>query len=153
MIIVACLICRLAIRILGDPLEVERLVGSESEFWPTSYPCPECGAMAKGMKEAEADPIALNVMEMKELTPAEAFIAFNGMGLPSERACGEEQVRALFQTPVRKVVGQQAKTGRFVIEHIQFWDGTKLYLGASPSGAVVYKISAPPAYTLEASRA
>jgi len=150
MILIVCTPCNLALRVMGNPIELDQLVGRESPFWPSSFPCPRCEKKAHGLLEVEADPNALRVMELLDLTPQEAFIAFSGMGLPNERSCGRAQIEELFKTPVRRVVGQATQTDRFILEHIEFWDGTKLYLGAAPGGAVVYRIAAPPSYAKEA---
>lgn len=147
MIIVACPPCNLALRIIGNPIEVDMLVGKETSWWPSAYPCPVCGKHATGMKEMEADPNALRAMSLIDLSPHEAFVAFNGLGLPTERVCRKEEIEELFKMPIRRVVGQNTQTQRFILEHIEFWDGTRLYLGAAPGGAIVYKISAPPNYT------
>jgi len=146
MILIACVECSLAIRVIGNVYETERLVGRESDFWPSSFPCPRCGKNAQGLLEKEAEPVALRSMELIDLTPQEAFIAFQGMGLPAERDCKQAQVEELFRTPIRKIAGYETKTSRYVLEHIEFWDGTKMYFGSSPQGAVVYKISPPPNY-------
>jgi hypothetical protein len=149
MIIVACLPCGLVLRVMGDPQELQ-LVGPESTFWPNSFPCPRCEKNSIGMMETEADPNALSALEVVDLTPQEAFIAFNGLGLPKEQNCTAERVEELFGTPVRHIKGHQTNTNRFILEHIEFWDGTKLYLGAAPSGAIVYRIAPPSCYTKEA---
>lgn len=149
MILVACLPCGLVLRIIGDPQELQ-LVGPGSDFWPNAFPCPYCEKNAIGMKETEADPNALSALKVIDLTPQDAFIAFNGMGLPREQKCTKEHVEQLFQMPVRRVRGHQTSTDRFLLERIEFWDGTMLYLGASPEGAIVYRIAAPPMHAQEA---
>jgi hypothetical protein len=88
------------------------------------------------------------VMELHDLIPIEAFAAFNGMGFPSEQKCSLTTVRELFsEHPVRKVNGSDVEgQERAVIDSIELWDGTVLHLGASPAGAVVYRVARPPNY-------
>lgn len=150
MILVFCSDCHHMVRIMGVPEEVDTLVGSSSPFWPDKFPCVYCSKHGPGFKEHEVDESLIYLSSVMDLTPQEAFLAFNGMGLPRERSCSGEVVQELFTTPVRRAVGKDSKTGRFVLEHLEFWDGTKMYFGAAPDGAIVYRIARPHSYTREA---
>lgn len=145
MILIICIPCSLAIRVIGELEEVYVNVGPKSDFWPDKFQCPVCEGKAKGILEVEADATALAQLKVSDLTVQEAFIAFHGMGLPTEKDCSKSRVDDLFSTPIRRVKGMD-RSGRFLLEYIEFWDGTRMYLGACPDGAIVYKISAPPSY-------
>ncbi len=159
MILVLCLPCALAIRVMptrvGDTTssdELETLVGRKSPYWPDKYPCPSCEKDARGIRETEADPRALALLKMRDLTPEEAFAAFNGLGFPDEQSCTFDEVQTLLkEQPVRRVVGRTIPlTERVVLDCLELWDGTKLHLGAGAEGAVVYRIARPHAYTAKA---
>lgn len=149
MIIFTCLSCETTLRVMGDPHEVSRIVGKDSEVWQ-NFKCVHCDKTMVNMLEIEADPIALSRTQIIDLTPIEAFVAYNGMGLPSERQCSKEVIEGLFAAPVRKIAGQATVTGRYILESIEFWDGTKIHLGSSPAGAIVYRVTWPPNHTKEA---
>jgi hypothetical protein len=87
-------------------------------------------------------------MELRDLTPHEAFAAFNGFGLPEEQDCALESVQKLLaEQPVRKVVGTSI-TGmrRTIIDSLELWDGTRVYFGAGAEGACIYRIVRPTMY-------
>lgn len=156
MIVVACLPCARAVRVMpafaGDPgsaQQLDQLVGRRSDFWPDKFPCPWCGKWATGMLEHEADTRVLQVMSLQDLTPDEAFAAFNGLGFPDEQRCSLESVQALLlESPVRKVLGKSVSgMERTIIDALELWDGSKVYFGAGAEGAVVYRITRPVSYT------
>ena len=156
MIVVACLPCSLAIRIMplvmGDAsscAELDMLVGHSSEFWPDKYPCPSCTQPATGVDELDVDQRVLQVMRLHDLTPQEAFAAFLGMGLPEEQRCSMSVLQELLrEQPVRKVIGTDVEGAeRTVVDALELWDGTKVHFGAGSDGAVVYRIVRPISYT------
>lgn len=156
MILVVCLPCAYAIRVMSNDVtserstqELEQLVGSKSEFWPDKYPCPRCGKAARGLLEQDADPRVLRAMRLQETTPQEAFAAFNGLGFPDEQHCSLETVQKLLrEQPVRKVHGADVMGAeRTIIDHFELWDGTKVYFGAASEGALIYRITRPVSYT------
>lgn len=157
MIVVVCLPCELALRIMparaadaNSDAELETLVGRRSAYWPDKYPCPGCTKPATGMRETQADPRVLQVMKLHDLTPLEAYAAFHGLGLPGEQACTFEMIQELLLThPVRRVVGRtiaDTAPARSVIDHIELWDGTRVHLAAGLEGAVVYRVVRPTSY-------
>ena len=155
MIVVPCLPCSLAIRVMPVSVttpvairELRELVGDQSSFWPDKYPCPRCEKPCRGMPEETVDPKTLMVLELRDLTPIEAFAAFSGMGFPDEQRCSMATVRELFkEQPVRRLIGTDVEgQERIVLDSIELWDGTTVHLGASPAGAVVYRIVRPPTY-------
>jgi hypothetical protein len=81
-------------------------------------------------------------MELRDLTPHEAFAAFNGLGLPEEQHCSLESVQALLtEQPVRRVIGSTVKgQERTIIDALELWDGTKLHFSAGGEGAVIYRV-------------
>jgi hypothetical protein len=147
MVVIACSTCRLGIRVLGEENEVSFLVGPRSDRWP-NFTCVRCGEKAEGILERALSAAAMQVLEIVDLSPQEAFAAVEGMGLPAEQQCGLSMVRELLkETPVRRVHGHDVPgTQRCAVDSLELWDGTKIYLGASPEGAVVYRISPPHSY-------
>ena len=152
MIVVTCLACELLIRVMPEGEssdELEHLVGSRSDFWPDKYPCPRCGKNGQGLPEREVDTRVYQVMELRDVTPKEAFAIFNGMGFPDEQQCSMETLRTLLlEHPVRRVVGRDVVgMARSIVDHLELWDGSRVYLGAATEGAVVYRITRPVSYT------
>lgn len=159
MIIVTCLTCEIAIRVLPESVgdvrsvaEADQLVGEKSDFWPNKYPCPNCEQPALGIREVAADPRALRLLRMHDLTPQEAFAAFNGLGFPEEQQCSIAALQELLrEQPIRRILGRDIGGAPTVhVDALELWDGTKVHLGAGSSGAVVYRIVRPPAYTKRA---
>jgi hypothetical protein len=156
MIVIVCIPCAFAVRVMPTQVtaamstqEVDQLIGRNSDFWPDQYPCLKCGKHARGMVEEAADPRVLATMELRDLTPHEAFSAFNGFGLPEEQSCSLEAVsKLLLGTPIRKVVGSNVRGAqRTIIDSLELWDGTRVYFGAGAEGAVIYRIAAPVSLT------
>jgi hypothetical protein len=148
MIIIPCLNCYTAVRVMGEPDVVHSLVGNQSEFWPSKFTCISCGNSCEGMLESEVEAAVLFKMKVRELTAEEMYAAQHGLGTPDEMVCNGSMVRELFSKSVKKVHGYDITgTTRYCIDHLEFEDGTKLYLGASPSGAIVYRIARPISYT------
>lgn len=142
MITIACLRCNIGIRTYGDEVEVSSLLVEGSEWYPDQYPCPTdgCGGTAQYLESI--DSAALSRLEIHDVTPQEGFAAFNGLGFPPERDCGETAVRAALKSPVVDVgVRQLRGSNRSVLEWLQLEDGTRLYLAASSEGAVVYRLA------------
>lgn len=159
MIVITCLPCSLALRVMPEVVtdpnsvrELEYLVGRQSDFWPNKYPCPRCGENGSAIDEREADPRALQLLELVDLTPAEAFSVLNGLGFPDEQRCTLEVVEELLQkTAVRRVVGRNvAGMERTVIDALELVDGTKVHFGSGADGAVIYRITQPVSYTRKA---
>lgn len=147
MITIVCMSCGTAIRITGEHNEMESLFGGEKTF-----PCPTCGEDSEEVDSIEQ--AAFRSLDLHDLTPQEAFAAFNGLGLPKERDCGSTAVSALLiEKRIVAVEGEMIKgTNRTVIRHIEFQDGTKMYLGASAYGAMVYRIQPKRSFTEEVLR-
>ncbi len=141
MILVTCTACRLALRVLGDVEEISLLVGERSDFWPSKYTCPRCEGPAKGQPEDALLPSELLPFELRDLSAQELFAALNGLGLPDEQACSAEVVGTLLrETPIRRVrIRDVPGSPRSILEQLELWDGTRLYFGASPAGAIVYR--------------
>jgi hypothetical protein len=148
LITLACLKCNTAIRTVGDNREVFALLGHGCEWYPDKYPCPKAGCDGLAQFMEAVAPTALSQLEIHDLTPYEAFAAFNGLGFPPERDCGETAVREAFKQSISKVgVRQLRGENRSVIDWIEFTDGVRIYLAASGAGAVVYRIARPFRYT------
>lgn len=143
--VIVCLTCRQAIRVMGDPTEGQFLIGDKSEFWPDRYPCFNCSGKARGYHEPELEPEVIHSLQFHNLSPIEAFMAFEGLGIPEEQNCVEEVVHGLLTGhAVKKVEGRQHPyQTRFYIDSIEFDNGVVMYLSASPQGACVYRVRKP----------
>lgn len=137
--ITLCVACKLAIRVFED----SPILGAHSEWYPANYPCPSCGKATPSIAEEAIPADILPLLRFETLTPLEAFIAYAGVGLPREKAFTQETLTTLLrEVPIRRVVGNdvQGSRGRFVLEYLELWDGTRVHFAASPEGAVVYRV-------------
>lgn len=150
MILIVCSSCSVGLRVSGDPVEMDSLLGQKSDWYPDKYPCYSCRRPVAELLDA-ADPVALKVVEITDLTASEAFSALHGLGLPSEQDCGPTAVKSLLETSkVVKADCQLIKgTNRSVIYSLTFDNGSTLYLGSSPYGATAYRISDKRSYVKE----
>jgi hypothetical protein len=149
MIFIICPQCKLALHVVGDDAETHQLFGEGTTFAERGYACPRCtgGMAAYGSLPSNAG------FNPYTLSPQEAFAALNGLGMPEEKDCVPEVIRTEFKKSVKSLAVRWVRgTNRSIIDHIEFEDGTKMYLGASPQGAIVYRISPPFSYTEEALR-
>lgn len=147
MMCVVCTKCLRALRVTGDVVETEHLIGSLSDFWPDKYKCDACGGPAQAFLEAELSTLAARTLRYVDVTPQEAFAALHGLGTPDERTCCEEVVLAMFAAVGIEVSGRQMRGQmRFVIDSFKFPDGSKIYMGASPQGALAYRVTKPHSY-------
>lgn len=150
MILVACTTCGFTLRIEGsDEMELSGLVGDLSEFYPDKYPCPGdgCKAHARAFAPAEISARAATQLRVVDVTPQEAFAAFNGLGLPKERSCYIDEVRSMFEAGVKNISGKDLPgTTRCMVDHVELTDGTKIYFGASTEGATIYRVTRPISY-------
>lgn len=147
MITIACTKCAHAIRVVGDVSEVDQLVGQRSDFWPDKYVCFHCGERCEGFLTPEISEFVLAKLNIFDLTPNEAFAALNGMGVPSEHTCCADVVVPLLEAQGIKVKGRELRgQQRYFLDEIHLPDGTKLFFGASPQGAVIYRITKPHSY-------
>jgi hypothetical protein len=145
--IIACLECYTALRILGETSELDALVGKDSEFWPDGYTCVACNKKCSSYAETDIEAGVLARMKIRDLTPQEAYAAQLGLGTPDEMVCDASTVRELFARPIKTVRGFTIPgTSRFCLTEILLEDGICLYFGASTHGAVVYRISRPTSY-------
>lgn len=145
MITIACLTCYMALRLSGEHDEVDHLVGTKSEWYPNRYPCPRSGCGGVMTITDAVDAQVLTMLEIHDLNPQEVFQALQGMGLPAERACTEGVVRAALTG--RSITSMDLQplrnTMRSVLHSFTLDDGTRVYLGSSPYGAVVYRVAPP----------
>ena len=149
MILIVCPACTTALRVTGDHEEADSLVGQNSDFWPDKFECWSCRGKAAGIMELEfTSQVPLTLINV---SPHEALLAVTGSGLPGERACDKVTVeQALREHPVLRIAGKDILgTQRVLIDYIELWDGSRVYLGASNEGAVVYKITRPHSYAAQ----
>lgn len=151
MITLACLTCHIALRTSSENYEeLDFLVGMNSEWYPDRYPCPRSGCQGKMTLTDTIAAHELELLEIHDLTPQEAFQAIQGMGLPGEKDCNVENVRQFFMSPIREVdVSPLPGTDRSIVRSLTAADGTRLFLGSSPFGVVVYRIAPPRRITQE----
>lgn len=144
--ITVCQTCKLAIRTLLWNQETDYLIGAGSSFWPSNYPCPECSRLSSILEENAVDPSSFAHLTVMDLTAQEAFVAYMGAGLPPERTFSKEEIESLLKdTPIRKVKGGLSG-GKYVLESLEMWNGTRLFFGASPEGSVIYRVAQPHKY-------
>jgi hypothetical protein len=122
---------------MGEPDRVASMIGKNSEYVERGYVCVSCGSKCGGLDEDEIDLAILQKMKVRDLSAEEMLAAQEGLGTPEEMLCTGSTVRDLLKGPIKRVHG-------FDIP------GTKLHLGSSPSGAVVYRIVKPFSYTQKA---
>lgn len=141
MITIACSNCNHALRVNGEVRDVDSLVGQGSEYWPDKYPCYHCGGMALGFLTPEVSVLAMQSLTVVDVNPEEAFAALNGLGIPAERTCCEEVILPFFEAVGIQVKGKQLRgQTRYILEELTFPDGTRMQIGPSPQGAVIYRL-------------
>lgn len=147
MIVIACSKCSHALRVNGEVRDVDSLVGQGSEYWPDKYICYNCGGNASGFLTPEVSPLAMQALVITDVNSDEAFAALNGLGIPSERTCCEEVILPYFEAVGIQVKGKQLRgQTRYILEELTFPDGTRMQIGPSPQGAVVYRLVKPHSY-------
>ena len=146
MILVVCRSCGKGLRISpghvsDDMSQAFAMFGPGSDMYPDRFPCFSCEGKAELVMHA--DSMAVSALELHDVTPDEAVAAFHGLGLPEEQECSAAAVNGkLVNAQITKVQVRQIRNShRSVLDWIQLSDGTRLYLGASSHGAVVYRIS------------
>lgn len=149
MLVVPCFSCYTAVRVMSAPDKVAELVGALSDYWPDKYVCIVCGKKCEGLPESDVETAVLQRMKVRDLSAEEFLAALEGFGLPEEMLCTGASVREVLQgRPIKLLHGRDLRgTTRFCIDSIELEDGTKIHFGASPMGAVVYRISRPISYT------
>ena len=80
--LVPCLSCYAAVRLIDEPNQINTLVGKNSEYWPNKYTCLVCEAPCEAIAESEAEPDALQRMKVRDLNAQEYYAALNGLGTP-----------------------------------------------------------------------
>lgn len=148
-LVVVCPGCGAVFRVLQTEqgTDVDHLVGRNSTYWPDGYTCPRCGSAAQGCDELDL-PRGAQTTDVLDLTAGELLAALHGLGLPDEQQCDFDRVATLLTTTrLKRIEGSTvAGTNRCMLDHLQLEDGTKIYLGASSHGAVVYRVVKPTSY-------
>lgn len=142
MLFLLCDHCPKGLRISpGEPGELEGLFGDELDYTPGSQRCYDCGKTATFCDAV--DPEVWGKLTIYDVTPAEAFAALNGLGVPEEQECSAAAVEKLFDE--HQVTGVRARmirnSHRCIIDYLEFDNGTKMYFGSSSLGATVYRIA------------
>lgn len=144
MIILVCLPCSSGFRVKGPVEEIDTLIGPSSDLWPDGFTCPHCTKSMQGYLEAEVAEAVYKALQIRDLSPVEAFSTFcGGVGLPEDRDCRKEVIEGLLREhPIRRIAGQEVpNTGRYHVDFLELWDGTRLYFGASGHGAIIYRVT------------
>jgi len=152
MLLVSCHHCLTIVRVMPDlnaQDDLISLVGEGSEFWPDKYKCISCDQPCVGMDEAAVDNATLMKMKVRDLKPREFFAALHGLGTPDEMVCDLPTVRELLiEKKIKQVRGYTVRgTTRTCLHELELEDGTRLYFGSSPQGALVFRIARPISYT------
>lgn len=141
MILYICTSCYFTARVLDDPAN---MLGPTSDTW-TSSTCPRCESASTlvGAFERDVDTLLTAKLRITDLTDVECFNMLHGGGLPEEGIAPPELVKAaLLASPVEGAgVEGIPGTMRTIITHLILRDGTRLYLAASPQGALVYRLA------------
>jgi len=146
MILIVCPTCCCALRVTGDLEEAHFLVGQKSDLWPDKFECFRCAGKATGVMELAFT--SKVQMDLVEVSPQEALMAATGYGLPAERVCDKLTLNELLQgQTVKHVAGKDIiGSNRIVVDFLELADGSRVYLGSSNEGAVIYKITRPHSY-------
>lgn len=129
-----CHRCAAGISLIGD---------NRSVLEGVTLRCPNCCSerVHRHLQE-EVDPAILSKSSIRPLTPEEALMALEGIGYPEEQHCDADTVRRLLQTVgVTVSVKDVEGTSRSVVDFLELPSGTRLYLGSSAHGAVVYRVA------------
>lgn len=146
--IIACPACSKAIRVVGDPEQIDHLLGSRSEFAPDNYHCFACGKPATGHMEPEVEAQVLARLDIHELIPEEALAALHGLGLPDERSCYKEELERIFGDHGIKLKGRQHHgLPRYYLDWLELQDGTRVFLAPSPRGVCIFRVTPPHRYS------
>lgn len=139
-----CATCGTVVRVIGDAVEIDHLVGERSSFWPEGYVCPRCDGVAVAVpagKQSSEMFLGRPGESLFELTPVEAFALFSGLGLPAERKCSVQEIeQTMLEGVVRWGLETDPRNARTYLKWLETQQGTRLYLGAGPNGAVVFRI-------------
>ena len=140
MLVFPCFQCGHAIRVIEVGTDTEHMIGAKSEKWPDKFQCPICDGSVTAVLEMDLTPFMQRSFQIHDLEPLEAYLAFDGMGMPEEASSNPGSVEEALKSGVVKVRCEPALgTTRTVITSIECSNGKTLYLGASPLGAVVYR--------------
>jgi len=139
---IICDSCPAGLRVVGEAEEIRSLISGREK-----YSCYSCGDTVSLAPFADND--VLRIKDVRTVSPMEAHLALEGLGLPEERECAAEIVASLLiHQKIKKVTTRSVpNTGRSVLEAIEFEDGTTMFLGSSAHGALVYRIRRPFKYT------
>jgi len=136
-----CLGCGLVLRVFArTPEEYAQLIGPDCDWWPDRYPCPECSSKMRNVDRIQ--PGLQKNLRIVDATTLEAFAAFSGAGVPTPLSMATETIKDLLLSQrIVRVEGRDIPgTDRSSLDTLELEDGTRLYLGASSHGAVVYRV-------------
>lgn len=139
-----CSSCFYALRVLNGEHDGGNLVGPLSDVWGKFHECPACSANKMfGHPESALAPELVAKIRIRDLEPTECFTALMGGGLPEEQMANASTVKtALLGSAVRDItVRNLPGTTRCILDRIVLEDGTRIYLGAGPQGATVYRVA------------
>lgn len=140
--------CSTAVRVLCG--HSDDVVGYSSSYYPDGYRCPRCDGPAAGYREDALEKLP-ETKHLYNLEVDEMLRVQYGMGLPEEQNPTQEAISTVLrEIPVRRVRGRTLKSGRFLLEELELWSGHRLFFGACPDGALVYRLSQPISHTKQA---
>jgi hypothetical protein len=141
-IVFPCTACGLGVRLLEGIEDLESLNSG-------AYACAGCGGKVSPILEMEISPAAMQALNIRDLTKEEFFAAEAGLGLPEEKVVSLARLNQLLrETPVRSIKGRDvAGESRTIVDELELWDGTRVFLASSMYGATVYRIRPPQSYT------
>jgi hypothetical protein len=143
MLILSCTQCQFAVVVVDDADELTYYFDPElNRERDYMYRCPRCnGNVTFGIEDDGRN----KEMQIRQCTAHEAHLAFSQMGFSEEQECSAARVKALFaELSVRSLgVRDIPNTTRSTIDHINFSDGSRLYLAVGGGGVTAYRISRP----------
>ena len=141
---IKCSTCTFAMNVMGDSADLRRLVSAASTKEASCPQCDSTGTLAAVDTWINGD--------AHELEATEAYSAIHGLGLPEERKCTINEVLAVLRSgPVKNIaavpINNDLRGSRVVVQYLEMENGTRLYFGAGPGGAVIYRIRRKDAFT------
>ena len=139
MILYICDQCMTAVRCLEVPGDVRQhdLPRAENDA------CAGCFGPVQIVPERLLDPAVAASLKIRDLTFEELYYWAATGALPEDRKTTPDDVRLLLvgKKVVSVDIDERASADRAVINCLVLDDGSRIYLGASPMGAIVYRVA------------
>lgn len=136
MIYFVCTECSLCLQVNAAERDFEALLSEDGELQREGLLCPTCRA------PCDRTLVPPTGRARTHLTSKEAYAAFVGAGLPTERECSATAVKQLLTgATIKRVKVQYIKGSRHcALTFIVLGSGETVYFGASSFGCVVNRV-------------